>query len=529
VDLTTVPVLTIMICSTRADLQEYRDEAKKIIERLGEEKKNCIQIIPKRMEDETQSGRPEWSADVSREWVEKANWIVLILGFEYGGIGDSPDAEGLSYTELEYKHALSHGKDVFVFVAGGPEDREDDQYRVSPGEKYDLKNSLWRRTPQADRFRREVRTHRRVQIFAGLSTFRDQLDKTLREHVDKLVRKRDAEEIGALPSAGLAHLVTLVDDAFTDFTDKIELIAECKAVHDAVHGLLQNVVPSLQDELASMWNNDARLMRRLGFLREEEGKLRAVKLGEEGRSSLRTTVHAVIEAAEKFHPIETSVVESSSFQALAEALSDAVNHAFKEADRRMQLEEKELVSRRETLRNKINAARTQLPLTEAEVEQLDQWINTMADAVTALLAALDKHTAWQQVYEQIEEFEKQRVSQRFEQKLPGFRDYTLATLRDLVNQELDAGRKGRLVTVEETGCQDPMTTLTKLADRLDRLDERLTGERFDEIRQPFDSAFFCLDKRTLAEVNDAKRLVKHLRAVRDKLLCARGMDVQHAG
>ena len=84
-----------MISSTRDDLQEYRDHASEIIKRIADEKSSSIHIDDISMERENQSGEQESAVAVSKRWVTNSDWIILIVGFHYGSVGDDPSSEGL--------------------------------------------------------------------------------------------------------------------------------------------------------------------------------------------------------------------------------------------------------------------------------------------------------------------------------------------------------------------------------------------------------------------------------------------------
>src|SRR5262252_7371289 len=91
--------IRIMISSTRADLDQYRREASKVIGKIAEDIKDRIQLVEVSMERETQSGDREFAVAVSKRWVEESHWIVMIVAWHYGTISDEPGADGLSVTE----------------------------------------------------------------------------------------------------------------------------------------------------------------------------------------------------------------------------------------------------------------------------------------------------------------------------------------------------------------------------------------------------------------------------------------------
>ena len=87
----TVKQIKIMISSTRVDLGQYREEASKIIKKVAAEKEKWIQLVEVSMEKETQSGDRESPVDVSERWVEEADWVLVIVGFNYGTIANEAE------------------------------------------------------------------------------------------------------------------------------------------------------------------------------------------------------------------------------------------------------------------------------------------------------------------------------------------------------------------------------------------------------------------------------------------------------
>ena len=74
----------IMISSTRADLAQYREEASKVIKQVAAEKEKRVQLVEMSMEKEVQSGEGEFPVAVSKRWIEESDWVVVIVGWNYG-------------------------------------------------------------------------------------------------------------------------------------------------------------------------------------------------------------------------------------------------------------------------------------------------------------------------------------------------------------------------------------------------------------------------------------------------------------
>ncbi|SEG06545.1 protein of unknown function [Nitrosomonas ureae] len=235
--------INIMISSTRADLAQYREEASRVIENVRVEKEKRVQLLEKSMEKETQSGDREFAVAASKQLVEESNWVVVIVGWNYGTISDEPGADGLSVTEWEYNHACHEGKKVFVFIAGEPATAN--QYRVSEEEREDLKDWKDKQTAEQkeklEKFKPKL-CKRHVEMFKNLPAFRERLEKTLKDATDNL-----PPEIQ--PGTPLADLIVTVMPSIRDCIRKVTLIANCKRIHDRLHELRQHVIRPLREEV----------------------------------------------------------------------------------------------------------------------------------------------------------------------------------------------------------------------------------------------------------------------------------------
>lgn len=92
----------VFVSSTYQDLQEERQE---VMHALLE-----LDCIPSGMELFPATNESQWS--LIKRVIEDCDYYVLILGGRYGSCG--PD--GISYTEMEYRHALAIGKPTIAFL-----------------------------------------------------------------------------------------------------------------------------------------------------------------------------------------------------------------------------------------------------------------------------------------------------------------------------------------------------------------------------------------------------------------------------
>jgi len=100
-------VMNIFISSTYEDLKEERKEAIKYIDRIG----HSVAM-------EKFFASSHQSKDVCLKKLQECDAIILILGFKYGSLDN---AEGISFTEIEYNTAKTLGLPVFVFLKQGPD------------------------------------------------------------------------------------------------------------------------------------------------------------------------------------------------------------------------------------------------------------------------------------------------------------------------------------------------------------------------------------------------------------------------
>jgi hypothetical protein len=508
-----------MISSTRADLQEYRNEASKIIKRFADEKEKSIHLREISMEREGQTGEREWSVDSSKRWVEESDWIVVIVGFHYGSVSDHSDAEGLSMTEWEYRHAIAKGgKKVFVFMADDPPGAVQ-RSAIDHGLKRWLHSGSNEKMLQ---FRQALQA-RHLQTFSNLAGFRKDLQTTLRSHIEELTKS---------PSGALADLVAAVGDAIKAFTDEVELIADCKAIHDGLHELLQRIIRPLHDGVLPKWKDDGDLkpetlrefIKLVVKLAKQEGLLesRMEKLdanGGKNKSDLYRFVSRVLRCAGLLHPDGEPESERSRFAELFDDLADAIDTAFREADIRMQREAGVLRTRRHQLLKRVENVRQQRPLSPSEDYQIGAWLHETGEMLEKLCASLYTHHDWQEIHEAIERVEALRDTSRFRSKLTGFCEDNVHKLKDMVKSELEL-----ICARGQWADRIGAAHLRTLQAGLTRLDKSKLEEDFDAIRTPFDDSFYNVDKRTLIEVEESRHRVQNWSKFRDELLRAHSLQ-----
>jgi hypothetical protein len=97
----------VFVSSTYEDLQAERQE---VMHALLE-----LECIPSGMEMFPAATEDQWT--LIKDVIADCDYYVVILGGRYGSVGDT----GVSYTEMEYRHAVSLNKPVIAFLHKSPD------------------------------------------------------------------------------------------------------------------------------------------------------------------------------------------------------------------------------------------------------------------------------------------------------------------------------------------------------------------------------------------------------------------------
>jgi hypothetical protein len=539
----TVRQIRVMISSTRADLDQYRREALAIIARIANAKdvKNRIQLLPVSMEEETLSGDREFAVQVSKRWVSESDWVVLIVAFNYGTISDEPQAHGLSVTEWEYRHAVKPpAKKVFPFIAGEPNTAN--RYRYSQGEEEDLKDWISRQSPDQQNkltaFKDELKKSH-VEFFSSLQAFRERLDETLRNALQNLPPYIE-------PGTPLAGLFLAVRPALKPCLRKVTLVANCKLIHDHLHSLRQRVIRPLREEVLAVWTQEGTISkpreqliwRCIARMWEQFGAIgEAIKSIGSEHQGLRDSVDNVLAWRDNWNISSDSLdflLNRETFAERVDAFADDVQQAFSEADRSMSREESDLRELYKALRDSLARARQEAGLSPLDQQRLDEELETVDVRRSSVKDTLTLHHRWQEAHDKLEEVNGFREWDNFERKLKHYRGAALRKVLAMVDEELALAspRAGRTVESSEAAkkAQDASVTATaddrfveglrKLRTTLMALETDASVQRFDEMRKPFDDAFYAVDQRTLAEVVRARERADTLQEWVDGLATA---------
>lgn len=505
-----------IVISTIDDLKAYREAASDILIEIARETTGRHWIKDNSMEHQLQIGIAERPLAVSKRWVDESEWIILIVGFAYGTVVADPEAEGCSITECEYRHAASSDKKkVFVFVAG------DETYQASHAE--DLRRAMRASQPQASRdslarFRGDLERALYLSQFDNLALFREQLRATLRKAVN------DLPSVQA--GTPLAKLIRKVTPAIQDFTRKVARITHCKEVHDRLHDVRRHVICPTREQLVPCWLRDGVLSNEMRHslnmnmarLAKHTGALETLsRLPGPDEGMLRALIAKTIALSQFWLEAEEPIADPNDFAEKFDKLTGAAEKAFREADASMKKEADSLRVLYMNLKDEIDIARGSSALSEEDNTLLSKNLKAFREMTDHLCQVFEVHNAWQGVHNELVLLDNLRGNSKFEGELESFSNSSLNTLLSLLDGH------NRLVqqaphlpgsldsTAPSTGKptrQPP--DLQELKSSFEALRVTSDDETFIGARNPFDVAFYWVDKQTLCVVEQMSSQAKEI-------------------
>ncbi|MCB1507034.1 MAG: DUF4062 domain-containing protein [Hyphomicrobiaceae bacterium] len=512
--------IRIMVSSTREDLIDYREAAAKIIEEIARNERNRFQILNTSMEDNTQLGVVESAIEASKRWVKEADWICVILGWNYGTVANS-DASGVSITEWEYRHALElreegANKSIFVFVARDLNSA--DPYREVDVGKRDLKD--WLASPHAEQMKtfRTCACGNHATMFRNHADFCGQFEATLRDAVSRLVPNFPFK-------GGLAELLVRVKNDCRACVGAVQQLDVCKRIHDALHLFRLDVLRKLWEEDLPLWNKKPELtereLRMLATLGNSAGVLtnrleEAAKGLDARHEDLRRIVSNVVEELERLWPrSELRSGNSTEITECVNSLASVVQEAFTDANRAMVEGKSALDANHAALVRHIGEHRQSHGLNEMENRLLDSELGQIDSNKQRLMEALASHDKWQRYHDRLEIIYTALGTPLFDRELGRFAKTKLPGLKTLVCDFRPNPSGEAHQSSSSTG-----QIAYELGQHANALECQPDEERFRAFHAPFDEMFFSVDRATLAEVGRAEERVKQFEIALEKVIQA---------
>jgi hypothetical protein len=488
-----------MISSTRADLMQYRDEASRVIERIAADSEKKVQLVEISMEREVQSGDREFAVAVSKRWVEESDWIVLIVGWNYGTISTEPAAGGVSVTEWEFRRAVQLGKKTFAFLVGEP--NTENEYRASAEENEDLKN--WN-DKQDEETRNKLKAFKEsiatthLEYFKNLRHFSERLEKTLRTAIP---------DPASLPT----DLLLAVRPSIQRCIDKVKMIAACKRVHDHLHELRQNATRPILESALVQWRAEGQLGVSVGILIGlkvgfAEAKIQSISQERQNLDVKGGILLAALARVEEMSPkfdCQGQPPELDDFGRRVGRFSAAVQTAFTLTDQAMLKDSDALDDLYVSFLTHLGAARQQRRLSPEEDAKLNDVLQAAEASKKRLIGVLEAHHDWQYQHDKLDMLNGFRRSEDLGDQLANYLINDAPQLSSMIEGEMAALPLGEANPILAS-------KLPLLGNNLGDLSNTPVLSVFDSMRKTFDDVFYQIDKRTLAAVEASEQRVRGL-------------------
>ncbi len=381
--------------------------------------------------------------------------------------------------------------------------------------------------------------------------------------IDSLKLKDPADE--ALPEihpeSALAAVILEVKREIDHCIRRVESIAVCKQIHDCLHEVLQVVIRPMWEEVLSVWEETGDLsksrinvvIRCVNIAAEQRGMIKGERKSiVKERRPLRRAVDGVLTVVKQWMdgvkdldwsadlPLSGSWPSRGHFAEDLDKLTGLVEFAFSEADDSMTAEESALREGYLTLRKALKQARKQSNLSSDDQQRLDDELKRVESNRERLKNSLAMHHSWQEAHNEMHKLDSFRETSRFSTELDLYCLTGLPKLLALVEKErardnfhhaaiaepnrgndapaVPKARASRTAKVP-VACNMFIDDMQRLKASIEDLQQNDSDRAavFDKMRKPFDDAFYCVDKRSLQEVNSAERRAVALREWLDEL------------
>lgn len=507
-----IPTRRVFISSTTADLAQYRQEAVQVINHLNAEYKGRFQLVEVTMDTEGQTGERETAVNVSTQWVNTSDWVVLIVGWHYGYV--APD-ERYSVTELEYRQSqevCQPPKSCFVYLAGERDDGEQAYRALSQArEKIDL--ARWKEQDQVPeehreklkKFKNDLRA-KRFELFSNLDDFLALLKDSLKKRIEHELHPYDPETL--LHTIHLHGVLIELKEPIQRCSEEIKLLGTLKRIHDRLHKIRQFGIRRWREEVLTQWHErelsseaQTTFYKGLAEVNEYRGRLDGflLQLPDEAVMPVVTPKDLIQKVLQTRFGAESGTEQLSdrkAFEKATDMFASRVQRAFSATNRAM-LERAGVLRRYfESLLISLRISRGPAMAREDEA-QLNQQVEALKERHEGLQSVLGRHHDWQQMHDQLEQLDNFKGSSYFSGELDSFLDNREAMDRLLADAVQLAYASGRVERWQSK------------IDAVERHVEAVAGCRdepsYERMRKAFDDLFYDVDIETLSSVEASER------------------------
>lgn len=513
----TIPSRTVFLSSTTSDLASYRKVAHEVIDEINAEFIGRFSLTGSSMLSEPQSGERQTAVKVSRDWVAAADWLVLIVAWNYGFV---PPGAKCSVTEWEYREAVENSKPpkkCFVFLAGGDEPGDGElAYFPIKGKEDNLMK--WKgcsgHEEELAAFKSRLRggPHR---LFSDIDHFRKLLASTLKRRIEReLAARSDGPNLNRILL--LTGLLTPVRQCIST----VRTLSTVKELHDRLHRIRQFGISNWREVVLTRWQTEGEasgeskviFLEGLSEVKDLIGEMRALyaSLTQDQQAGMPQIPRVL----EHFKDGGGYKLDSRrGFQASIDRFASRVEVAFSACDWQMRQVANLLRSQHQHLSSKARVALGSDRLTADERDLLrDELAQTMA-LHERLQSVLEQHNEWQRVHDALEVVDQSLAREEFEM--------AIAPVIDARQETAALVAKGQGL-VEDPGrrksCEELIATVQST---LSLLSKGGNAKAYRAMRKAFDDLFFLVDVEVLTAVRvsgqRAARLESQLLAKEEEL------------
>lgn len=513
---TSIPTVKVFLSSTTLDLAQYREVAGDVIAELNQRYEGRFNLVRSDMSKELPTGAPLTPVQISTDWVQRADWMVLTIGFWYGQVPDDADC---SITDTEFRTAKANGLQLFVFKAGG-KDQKPNAYRALPEEveRIDLKDYQVP-TQDKDRFERflaAVQGYTTPVLFKNLDHFKELLEQSLRQRIELELDKARGTNAGPVIAARVIDSQQALRDSVLLAIESAKQLALLKEIHDGLHRIRQFGIRRWRESVLNLWPEDGgpTPMTRLAFVdpmvevtrRLAQVETRFESLSDDWKSRLKR----VQTVAQHFNGGSSQLGENrKAFALLIDQFASRQQKAFSDTNDTMQRCAGQLNQQHDHMISRGIKVLGMDGLSPEEAAALRDEIDESTQRHRRLQDALRHHADWQRAHDSL-----QGVDEAMEDGTKG--DGTEAEAAGEAMSVLLAPAIDDLPVIEQLVRDAPVhwrdgvvpETIADLCKQVNRNCDRLriteTAEAYRALRKSFDDMFFEVDLQTLRIVNHSR-------------------------
>jgi len=512
----------VFISGTSSDLFQYRNVAESVIKELNDEFGGRFILEPMSMDNQPLDGVAEPADTRSWAWIAEADWVVLIVGWNYGTwASTTKNGKAISITEGEYLTAMedSPPKKCFVFLAGENSDIPTVQYHACPHEAYNLANYTHFDIASKDlkaweavkRFRTMLR-EKGAHLFPNIDKFKLALKKELREAVVATSQIGNGRQ-----RIMFSELILNLTRLQVSFIKEVKVLANLKQIHDRLHRIRQFGIRRWREVVVVKWTDENMSLESreiylygLSTIRKILGELEvlAAQIPPLHKSLQENLKNKVNDFAIEINSIEYTLLhpptkKKEEFEDFLVLFASRVQTAFSQCNQAMLSSAENLRAHRDAIESQLKPVKCTAGFTDKARTTLNMVHEELTAQHDALQSLIKNHNLWQQEHDRLEVLDESLGSSLFKSYFIALVDRLEEIRKTLVKSAIEHAEKipqganwqrctrvlqGHLEKISSTAYQE----------YAGRTDDYLA------MRKAFDDLFFEVDVETLRSIADSE-------------------------